>query len=195
MPDLADIVAREGRTILLCDAGVGKSTELNRIAAHYSKPDRSFMLRLLSLNKYVNQTWPKCYARTLGGRTKDQLLVILDGFDEIESQNRHTAIRRIESFAEEHPEVRLLISCRTNFYNRESAETSGTLERFSSYTLLDLSDGVINEYLTEVLGNRKAEFIERIADNQLYDLLRSPFYLTRLAGLFRENGFLPKNQG
>jgi hypothetical protein len=194
MHDLADAVTRERRTILLCDAGVGKSTELKRIAAHYSKPGSQFHVELLTLNKYVSQSISEMLCTHWTHVPKDQLLVILDGFDEIESQNRHTAIRRIESFAEEHPEVRLLISCRTNFYNRESAETSGTLQNFSSYTLLDLSDGVISECLTEVLGNRKAEFIEQIADNQLYDLLKSPFYLTRLAELFRENGFLPKTK-
>ena len=194
MHDLADLVTRERRTILLCDAGVGKSTELKRIAAHYSKPESQFHVKLLSLNKYVDQSISEMLCTHWTHVPKDQLLVILDGFDEIESRNRHTAIRRIESFAEEHPEVRLLISSRTNFYNRESAETSGTLQSFSSYTLLDLSDGVINEYLTEVLGNRKGEFTEQVADSQLYDLLRSPFYLTRLAELFRENGFLPKTK-
>jgi hypothetical protein len=194
MYDLADVIERERKTILLCDAGVGKSTELQRIAALYSKPGSRFHVKLISLNKYVNQSLTEMLCTHWAQVHEDKLLVILDGFDEIESQNRSTAIRRIESFAEDHPEVRLLVSCRTNFYNRESAESSGTLKHFISYTLLDLTDVVVNAYLSEVLGNRKIGFLKRVDDNQLHDLLRSPFYLTRLISLFREVGSLPQTR-
>jgi hypothetical protein len=194
MHDLADVIERQRRIILLCDAGVGKSTELKRIAALCSQPGSRFHVELISLNKYVNQSIPEMLCTHWAQVPGDQLLVVLDGFDEIESQNRNTAIRRIESFADDQTDVHLLVSCRTNFYNRESAESSGTLEHFASYTLLDLNDDVINAYLTEVLGNRKVVFLERIADNQLHDLLRSPFYLTRLASLFRERGSLPQTK-
>jgi len=191
MHDLADVIERERRTILLCDAGVGKTTELKRIAANYSKPGSQIHVDLIPLNRFVNQSIPEILCAQWDQVSKKQLVVILDGFDEIESSNRHTAVRRIESFAEDHPEVRVLISCRTNFYNRESADFSGTLQHFASYTLLDLNDDVINEYLTDALVTRKSEFIDRVADNQLYDLLRSPFYLTRLVNLFHEAGSLP----
>jgi hypothetical protein len=194
MYDLSDVIERERRAILLCDAGVGKSTELKRIAALYSKPGSRFHVKLICLNKYVNQSLPEMLCAHWAQVPEDQLLVILDGLDEIESKNRSIAIRWIESFSEDHPEVHLVVSCRTNFYNRESAESSGTLQDFASYTLLDLNDDVINAYLSEILGNRKIGFFERVDENQLHDLLRSPFYLTRLVSLFRENGSLPQTK-
>jgi nucleoside phosphorylase/predicted NACHT family NTPase len=192
--DLAEVVGRQKRVILLCDAGVGKSTELKRIASLYSKEDSRFHVELVSLNKYIDQSVPELLDPHWEQVPEDRLLVVLDGFDEIESQNRKTAVRRIESFAEAHPRVHILISCRTNFYSRESAQFSGTLLHFDSYTLLDLNDEVINEYLGETLGSRKKAFIEGVEDNQLYDLLRSPFYLTRLVELFRESGHLPQTK-
>jgi predicted NACHT family NTPase len=189
--DLAEVIERQKRVILLCDAGVGKTTELKRIASLYSKVDSRFHVELVSLNKYIDQSVPELLHYHWDQVPEDKLLVALDGFDETESQNRKNAVRRIESFAEAHPGVHILISCRTNFYTRETAHFSGTLLHFDSYTLLDLNDEVINEYLGEALGSHKKAFTKSVEDNQLKDLLRSPFYLTRLVELFRENGRLP----
>jgi hypothetical protein len=194
MLDLATLVHREKRVILLCDAGVGKSTELKRIAAVYSKPDSPFHVDLVSLGKYVNQSIKEMLCSNWSAQTGSGSLVILDGFDEIESQNRNNAVRQIESFVEEYPGVHVLISCRTNFYNRESAGFSGTLRHFSSYTLLGLSDAAISQYTSSVLGKRSRLFAQGIDGGQLHDLLHSPFYLTRLVELFAQAGQLPERK-
>jgi predicted NACHT family NTPase len=192
--DLAEVIGRQKRVILLCDAGVGKTTELKRIASLYSKEDSRFHVELVSLNKYISQSIPELLHPHWDQVPEDKLLVALDGFDEIESQNRKTVVRHIESFVEAHPGVHILISCRTNFYSRETDHFSGTLLHFDSYTLLDLTDEVIHEYLGQALGNRRRAFCKSVEDNQLTDLLRSPFYLTRLVELFRDKGRLPSTK-
>jgi hypothetical protein len=194
MFDLATIVQREKRVVLLCDAGVGKSTELKRIAAVYSKPDSPFHIDLISLNKYVNHSIEQMLCPEWSNQLGNHSLVILDGFDEIESQNRNNAVRQIELFVELHPTVNVVVSCRTNFYNRESEGFSGTLRHFSSYTLLPLTDAAISQYIGNRLGTRGRLFMQRITNGQLYDLLYSPFYLTRLVELFLQTGDLPQQK-
>jgi nucleoside phosphorylase/predicted NACHT family NTPase len=192
--DLAKVIERQKRVVLLCDAGAGKSTESERIAAHFSKEGSRLHTDLIPLNKYVNESLPDLLCAHWNQVPDDRLLIVLDGFDEIESQNRKSAVRRIESFAEKHPEAHILISCRTNFYNRESEHFSGTLKNFHSYTLLDLEQEVVDRYLDEKLGERKRAFKQAISYNELYDHLRSPFYLVRLVELFQESGSLPKTK-
>lgn len=194
MADLTTVVEQEKRVILLCDAGVGKSTELQRIAAFYSKPDSSFHVDLVSLNTYINQSIAELLCPDWSSRLGARSLIVLDGFDEIESQNRNNAVRQIESFVEQNPMVHVLVSCRTNFYNRESEGFTGTLRHFSSYTLLPLTDEAFSRYVHDTLGSRSRLFMQRIAQGQLYDLLHSPFYLTRLVKLFIETGDLPQRK-
>jgi hypothetical protein len=194
MLDLKTIIQREKRVVLLCDAGVGKSTELKRIAAIYSKPDSPFHVDLVSLNKYINQSIEQVLCPEWSNQLGNNSLIILDGFDEIESQNRNNAVRQIELFVEQYPMVHVLVSCRTNFYNRESAGFSGTLRHFSSYTLLPLSNAAISQHIGTRLGMRGKLFMQRITTGQLHDLLYSPFYLTRLIELFVQTGDLPQQK-
>jgi len=86
MHDLADVIERQRRIILLCDAGVGKSTELKRIAALCSQPGSRFHVELISLNKYVNQSIPEMLCTHWAQVPGDQLFVILDGFDELRAR-------------------------------------------------------------------------------------------------------------
>lgn len=192
--DLAKVIEGQKRVVLLCDAGTGKSTESKRIAAHFSKESSRFHVDLVLLNKYVNESVPGLLCARWNQVPDDRLLIILDGFDEIESQNRNSAVRRIESFADEHPKTHILISCRTNFYSQEREHFSGTLKNFQSYTLLDLEQDVIERYLYETLGARKQTFDQAINDNELYAHLRSPFYLVRLVELFKQSGSLPRSK-
>lgn len=192
--DLSKVVERERRVVLLCDAGTGKTTELTRIAARYSRDDSRFHAVFVPLNKYVDQTVPELLCEHWGRVPEDDLLVILDGFDEIESKNRHDAVRRIESFVEEHPDVRILISCRTNFYATEKEQSPGTLAGFASYTLLDLDEQSVVGYVADRIGARRKSFDEQIEASQLYDLLKIPFYLIQLVRLFEAGGALPRTK-
>ena len=119
----------------------------------------------------------------------------MDGLDEIEAKNRNDAIRRIESFSEQHPSSKIVISCRKNFYKMEKEGESGTLSGFSSYILLDLDDNDIEKYLQNKLGDQAEIFRKAILTKQLHTLLRVPFYLVSLVTLFLTNQYrLPENK-
>jgi predicted NACHT family NTPase len=192
--DALTIAMQQSRVALLGDAGSGKTTELQRIAAHFSKDNSNFFPFLVRLNKYVNQKiadflppyWTEIPSR--------KLLVLFDGLDEVESQNRNNAIRQIELFADQNPDSHIVVSCRSNFYKTETGQSSASLKDFHSYTLLNLSHSAITEYLTATLGNQKQAFERLIDDNKLWSLIEIPFYLVRIADEFLRDGGLPDSK-
>lgn len=194
--DLATIVERNKRVVLVCDAGTGKSTELLRLAALYSKEGSRFHVELVHLNKYVDQPIQELLCASWKEVPPGELLVELDGLDEVEAKNRGDAVRRIESFADEHPEAYLVVSCRTNFYSTKTGKYSGTLRNFESYTLLKLNvdDEAVKDYIARMLGPRRIAFMRIVKKRGLSDLLRLPFYLVRMVELFDKTGSLPPNQ-
>ncbi len=192
--DLLTTIRKQRRVVLLANAGAGKTTELKHIAAYYSSDDSPFYPHLVFLNKYVNQSIEEMLPPRWNEVPDEQQLVILDGLDEIESKNKNDAIRRIELFAEKHPNVHIVISCRTNFYRIETDYASGKPEGFSPYILLDLSRREIDEYVQKRLGDRAGAFMRLIADNHLEPLLYIPFYLVSLVDLYEANGSLPESK-
>ena len=124
---------------------------------------------------------------------KDKILLIMDGLDEIEAKNKNTAIRRIEAFCDEYPSIKIIISCRKNFYNIEKEEP-GTLGGFSTYILLDIDDKDVARYIENKLGHQAEAFKNTITALNLNVLLRVPFYLVSLVNLFSINKQLPENK-
>jgi predicted NACHT family NTPase len=193
--DTIDVIERYDRIVLLGDAGVGKTTELERIRRHFSKSGLPFTPFFVSLNRYVNENLTELLGPNWSSLPVSQTIIILDGLDEIEGKNRNDAIRKIESFSEQYPSCKIIISCRRNFYKTEKENESGTLSGFSSFILLDLDDKDVKKYVENKLGEQAEIFNKAILTNQLPALLRIPFYLVSLVTLFLENqNKLPENK-
>jgi len=192
--DIITIVQNHNLIVLLGDAGIGKTTELQRIAWHFSKDDSPLYPYFISLNKYINQSISELLPSQWNKIPEAQLLVILDGLDEIESKNRNDAIRRIELFTDQNPKSHVLVSSRSNFYKSEIEQSSGTLRGFSSYQLLPLNSKEIENFINVILAKQANEFLELILDQDLQHLITIPFYLIHLIELFKANGTLPKGK-
>ncbi|MCH6574216.1 MAG: hypothetical protein IH795_03280 [Bacteroidetes bacterium] len=66
---------------------------------------------------------------------------------------RPTLLEDLLEASEQHPEARILISCRTNFYSSETNQTSGTLKGFHSFFLIELDDNDIEKFIKARLGS------------------------------------------
>jgi hypothetical protein len=145
--DLVDIIEQHNRVVVLGDAGSGKTTELRRIAAECSRQGSRFYPFLFLLSRFTNQP----VSEMLDGRWRnvpmDQLLVLLDGLDEVPPGDQNHAVRHIELFAEQRPAAHIVVSSRTNFYHLETEQTPGSLAGFRSYALLDLDKGEVKKYV------------------------------------------------
>lgn len=192
--DIIDIISEQDRFTLISDAGVGKTTELNRVSFVFSEKESTFIPYLIPLNTYTIQSICELLPENWDKIPQKTPLVILDGLDEIESRNKKDAIRNIERFSINYPNIKIIISCRNNFYISESENYSGTLKGFSTYILLDLGETEIDKYLNKKLKIQAKSFKEIIIKNGLEDIIEIPFYLINLVNLFKNKKYIPQNR-
>ncbi len=121
-------------------------------------------------------------------------MLLLDGLDEIQSPFFFIALRKIIEFGSKRPEIRMVVSCRTNFYELPTATFSGTLEGFSVFTLNDISLGEIRHYATTPLQLDGQEFIKDVYEASFLDLIQKPYFLDLLTRHYTQSGSFPANR-
>ncbi len=192
--DLVELTRIKKRIVLIGDAGVGKTFELLRVSNELSKEDSPVYPLSTHLNLFSNQDIGQMLPEGWERIPESQRLIILDGLDEIESSNKKDAIRKIEFFSQKYPSSSIIVSCRTNFYQSEGNEFSGTLEGFDTFKLLDFDSDQVESYLKEQLSGAKGNFLDEIYKNNLTQLVHVPFYLIKLIQIFKENHSLPTDR-
>ncbi len=196
LQNLKSIIKSKQKIILLGDAGIGKSKELKNVEYQFSKNDSSLFPVLINLNKYGANELTSLFLDDWDEIPKNQLLLLMDGFDEVESKYRNDLIKQIELFCDKYPESRIVIASRTNFYNSEDKNDAkvGTLKYFESYVLIKLSYEQYQEYAEEHIKKNSKMFWEIISLNKMHDLLGIPFYLVYLVNRFNSEGNLPNSR-
>lgn len=192
--DLVDLLEKENRIVLVGDAGVGKTVELQKIASHFSQDKSKYIPYLIKLNQFVDQKIESFLSKEWETVPEYNLLLILDGLDEIESKNKRDAIRKIELFSEQHPASKIVVSSRSNFYQFGTNVSPGTLNNFQAYILLPIEYSQIVEYINENLRSPSDDFLDKIHSLGLNDLLYIPFYLIELVKLYNSKNILPKSR-
>ncbi len=96
--DITHIIRSHDRIALIGDAGSGKTFELERIANHFSQDNSPYYPLLIRLNTFANQSFEEVLPENWGNIPENQLLVILDGLDEIESKNKKDAYEELSIF-------------------------------------------------------------------------------------------------
>lgn len=192
--NLIDLIETNKHITLIADGGIGKTTELKRIAAYYSNSEREYYPFFISLNTYINKEIQDVLPDAWKQIPENKLLLILDGLDEIEADKLNTAIRQIEVFSQQFPTVRVIISCRTNFYEVQTKQYSGTLKTYLPCILLELKEDEIKSYIENNLGELTEAFETIVENNQLTPLLSIPFYLINLTSLYKINKTLPNSK-
>lgn len=192
--DLVEVVKEHNKVVLVGDAGIGKTSELGRIANYFSDDNTTYYPFFVSLNTYMDQKIEDLFNSDWNQIPLNLPLFILDGFDEIESKFKKDFIKRLELFCEKNTGIHVLISCRSNFYMSETNESSGLFKGFKSVFLKKLDHNQISEYSKQRLGFKSSRFIEGIKEKKIDDLLTIPFYLIELINLFESSDQLPDNR-
>lgn len=189
---LIDIVIKKGsRVVLLGDAGEGKSFELKHLAHKLSKCE-GYEIIYKSLNIYTNQSIEDyiCLEK-YNYASGENVVVILDGFDEIQNKDCKDFIRKIEKFSEDYNDIRIIITSRSNFYKVEKENYSGTIKNFTVLSLHNLNEKQIFKYLKEQ-NIEEIDFMNKINIENLKDLIKIPFYLVNIVQLYKIKGEMPK---
>ena len=185
---LVDIVS--GRTecngnkfILYSDAQTGKTTELLRLGWELQNEGR--LIPIMFRVKGCQSIRPELPA--LRSDVEKGLVVIIDALDEkFEGDMRFGLYNEIETYAEEHPDLKIVLTCRENFSGEH---------RFSGFKELNLTDLSWHDSVEYLTGCGVGNIVPEIEKRKLYEFVRSPFYLTGLADYYKAKRALPDNKG
>ena len=184
--DIYDVLLKRRRVVLLGKAGLGKSVELQQIAFNLNH-NYNLPVALISL-KDVEQAGvvPLFYVDQQEVNIANDGVLLLDGLDEV---NPESARKAIQDIARGFPQMRILVTCRTNVYSQQ-------LGRFYEVRIDKFSTAQFDQFLSQKIGNeRKEQFIQAVPSSDFRELLLTPFYLEKATAYFLENDFtLPESK-
>jgi hypothetical protein len=188
---LVELITKINKIVILGDAGSGKSTELKSLQFNLSQIESPLIPIFQQLNNYTpDQGIENLLPQNWSEIPEELILIILDGLDEIQPEHFNTAVRQITSFFEKYPEIKVIISCRTNFYELPVNNSPGTLVGFEPYFLNDLDISEVGSYYTKKYAKVDAQnFIKQVFENNLEDIVKKPFFLMLLTDSYKDSGF------
>lgn len=184
---LNDVVEKHAKVLLLSDAGMGKSIELQNVAYSMQTKWHTF---LFSLKNYTEQSVYELLPTGYKSLSPSRYMLLFDGYDELNNDCREEFEKKVRIFAEENPGVRIVISSRANFCRLNDENQYNKLPEYKVFVL----DKLKTEAITKFLGDKyidKTKFYDVSQFKKVFDLLSNPFYLTRLAEIFLIDNDLP----
>lgn len=171
------------RQCLIADAYQGKSTYLKYIAGSIS--GLGLIPLFVEIKDYTIQPVEKLMEK-IYNQWKDipfsDIVVIIDGLDEVSSDAFIEMSKHINEFALLYPNLKLLISCRRLFFN--TYNIGSVLKTFSFSELANIDEQDLQQYLTPKLQKRANIFKEQVESKGLGTMLFDPFYLVNLVNIY-----------
>lgn len=171
--------------------GAGKSTFLRKVGldalrtfyyerAEYGHRLIPVMLELkrfesdaIDIAKFIASEFEKCgfpeaETFTQNALAQGNLLILLDGLDEVPSANLNTVLRTIHDFVDKHDSNRFIASCRV----AASGYRDAAFRRFSHVTMADFDDDQIQQFITNWFGSEQD--VERKTADKCWEVLQKP---------------------
>ena len=173
--------------ILYSSAQTGKTTELQQLCWELQQSDLyvaySYEVRKNTTLKRENLP----VVQYLGGK---EVVVVIDALDEVNGQKYEDLLEEIGGYAYDHPEMKVVLSCRSN-YRRERQ-----LEQFKDLYLEELGGGDAQEHIDKELGKAKGrKLVALINENNLLEFAKNPFFLNVLIDSYKEDSkYLPRTK-
>jgi hypothetical protein len=193
---LEEVVFAEERIALLGPANYGKSTELKQLAYTLSASRNHYVFHL-NLKNYTGRSIAESISH-INDLPQDLIVVLLDGLDEVPSVQFDKVRRQVQEFSSKYAKVRIVISCRMNFYVAYlNGKGVGTLEGFKAYKLKDISYEQLIEYISKVkIDEKKLDkdaFLQEVKVRRFDRFIYLPHYLRLLTSEFIRTGQLANN--
>ncbi len=112
------------------------------------------------------------------------LIILIDGLDEVSTDDLLDAIGHIRDIAIQHPSIRVAISCRKLYYSNYNLPSE--LSQYSFYELVELHFGQIIQYADARTAGDGMVFYKEMESKGIDLLLSNPFYLTKLVGWYTD---------
>lgn len=171
--------------ILYSSAQTGKTTELKQLCWELQQSGLYIpvMLEVRNNTKLKRVELPDF--RFTEGK---EVVIVIDALDEVNGLKYEELLEEISGYAYDHPEIKTVLSCRSN-YRRERQ-----LDLFCELYLEELSTDDVCEHVNKELGKSNG-LLSFIGENNLSEFVRNPFFLNVLIGAYKDNcKQLPKNK-
>ncbi|NET60584.1 MAG: NACHT domain-containing protein, partial [Symploca sp. SIO2E6] len=209
--DAYQAIATNRRLMVTGAPGSGKSLLLRHIALRYALEDLPEIREqpipvLLELHRLSNsdkslQDWfvdalarddfPHAGKFVDHSLESNNLLLLLDGLDEVTSRERYRIVQQIKDLLDKYPKCRAIITCRTAVYRGEFNDVvDNTLE------IVDFSDQQIQQFLTswekEMQEGKSVEQLMTTLHDRpnIMAIARNPLMLTIIAYLYTDTPFI-----
>lgn len=171
--------------IIYSSAQTGKTTELENLG-HQLKEKQLLEPFYFDLNNYRPIALLDKFKYIANEYKK--VILLLDGYDEINDKEKHHFISEINDFVDKYPNIIILISSRINFENEDN------FKEFQTLYLEPLYRDDILVYIKEKYCDIYKSFVDRVVSLKLFYLLGTPFYLKEMLKYFNDNKDLPKTK-
>lgn len=180
---LGNTDCKENKFILYSDAQSGKSTELQKLG--WDLQEKSHLIPILFEVKGHPQLLNDL--PNLSEEQEKAVVLIIDALDErFDGDERYSLYNEIKTYAEEHPNLCMILSSRSNFGGENS------LDNFVALTLNDLS---LEDAIAYISSKGCHLLCKEIEKKELHEFIRTPFYLMALVDYYVEKHALPNNKG
>ncbi len=174
------------KVCIIGDPYQGKSLLLKQTAYEITKIDNPFVPIFIELKSYniqpIDQLLKTQEGAWLSSPLAD-LIIFIDGLDEVPTNKFNEAIGHIRAFMDAYPYLSVVFSCRKIFFYhyqvREKIKLSNIFE------LAEFSRADIESYLKRQLGTRIERFQQEVRKASLDGLLTEPFYLKEMISAFK----------
>ncbi|NEQ54202.1 MAG: NACHT domain-containing protein [Leptolyngbya sp. SIO3F4] len=211
-------IAKEKQYLMVLGGpGVGKSTFLRKLGLEAFKGQKGQLkgdqipvfielktfrggtidLTTVIANQFEIHGFPDAQAFTELSLTQGKLLILLDGLDEVPTDNVNQVIEHIEDFAIQHDKNTFIASCRTAAYR-------SSFKQFSDVTIADFDDDQIEQFIQRWFNsdldqeadtaNEYWQLLKQPENKAAKELAQTPLLLTFLCLIYEREQTLPNRR-
>jgi hypothetical protein len=212
-----EVANKKQYLMVLGGPGAGKSTFLRKMGLEALKVKKGgfkhscipvfielkrFTSSEINIEKFIIEEFRICNFPdpekfTAKALEKGKLLILLDGLDEVPSQNLNETINQIQNFVDKYDQNRFIASCRTAAYR-------GNFRRFSDVAMADFDDEQIQQFINNWFqkeedkqaktGDKCWELLQKPENQAAKELAHTPLLLTFLCLVYDRSQNFPNNR-
>ncbi|QEI44018.1 hypothetical protein BMF77_04646 [Dolichospermum sp. UHCC 0315A] len=212
-----EVANKKQYLMVLGGPGAGKSTFLRKMGMEALKGEKGgfkhncipvfielkrFASSDIDIEKFIIEEFRICGFPdpdkfTAKALEQGKLLILLDGLDEVPSQNLNETISQIQNFVDTYHQNRFIASCRTAAYRNN-------FRRFSDVAMADFDDSQIQQFINNWFhgeddqqaktGEKCWELLQKPENKAAKELAHTPLLLTFLCLVYDRSQNFPNNR-
>lgn len=176
----SEVIKDNNKFIVYSGAQTGKTTELRNLCWELQQSGLFVPVSYEVKSSYDIKQDEMPTTRWLEGR---EVVVVIDALDEINGKEREELLKTINSYAHDNPDIKMVLSCRSN-YRREDQ-----LGAFHELYIESMSYEDIQAHINHEIKENNTLW-PMIVEQGLADMAKQPFYLNVLIDIHGEYGFM-----